>query len=383
MPTNQDQFYSRLPANHIALSELLLENHLFYPIPESWHVIITDIKGSTAAVQNGLHETVNLIATGSIVTVLNIAFKMKVTVPFFFGGDGATFILPDSLIETVIPALLLYKQNAFENFGLELRIGSIPVTEIYGTGNRLMVSKLKISGTFSTPIILGGGLNYAEKMIKGENYLLAPPMIAGHELDLSGMECRWDKIEPPGMGQEIVTLLVAIPQEAGQPEAFSKVMRTIDDIYGSVEKRQPISIPKLKAKTSFDRLEMEMRVRIGRYNVLRLVNTWLKLLTGYLYFQTSRGKSYLTRLVEMSDTLIIDGKINTVITGNSAQRAALLKVLDEMEGNGEILYGYFVSKESVMSCYVRDLEDGHIHFVDGSEGGYTKAAGVLKQKLRR
>jgi hypothetical protein len=33
-----------------------------------------------------------------------------------------------------------------------------------------------------------------------------------------------------------------------------------------------------------------------------------------------------------------------------------------------------------MSCYVRDWDDGHIHFVDGSEGGYTKAAKLIKAK---
>lgn len=52
-----------------------------------------------------------------------------------------------------------------------------------------------------------------------------------------------------------------------------------------------------------------------------------------------------------------------------------------MERNHEILYGIYVSGESVMSCYVRDLEDDHIHFVDGAEGGYTAAAAVLKEKI--
>ena len=34
-----------------------------------------------------------------------------------------------------------------------------------------------------------------------------------------------------------------------------------------------------------------------------------------------------------------------------------------------------------MSCYVRNMNENHIHFVDGSEGGYTKAAGMLKRKF--
>ncbi len=92
-PSNE-QFFTRLPVNEIPLSDLLTEEHLFFKIPANWSVIITDVKNSTAAVRNGLHETVNLVATGSIVALLNIAYKSNITVPFFFGGDGATFIVP-------------------------------------------------------------------------------------------------------------------------------------------------------------------------------------------------------------------------------------------------------------------------------------------------
>ena len=82
----------------------------------------------------------------------------------------------------------------------------------------------------------------------------------------------------------------------------------------------------------------------------------------------------------MSDTLVIDGKINTVISGTSRQREELKAELDKLEKAGDINYGLYVSKESVMSCYVRNLNEDHIHFVDGAEGGYTKAAGMLKRK---
>ena len=46
------------------------------------------------------------------------------------------------------------------------------------------------------------------------------------------------------------------------------------------------------------------------------------------------------------------------------------------------LFGLFVSSESVMSCYVRNLNDRHVHFVDGAEGGYTNAASIIKRKLK-
>ncbi|WP_205896843.1 DUF3095 family protein, partial [Pseudomonas viridiflava] len=75
MPLNQDHFYSNLTISKLSLSRLLLKKNLFSAVPDDWFVIITDIKSSTSAVDSGLHEDVNLIATGSIVTVLNIAFK--------------------------------------------------------------------------------------------------------------------------------------------------------------------------------------------------------------------------------------------------------------------------------------------------------------------
>lgn len=230
-------------------------------------------------------------------------------------------------------------------------------------------------------MVLGTGLSYAERLIKAEDYLFSQQGGSGNELDMSGMQCRWDKIGPPENSNEIVTLLIIAANGKSQPIAFSKSLAYIDDIYGDPKKRQPISVAKLKLKSTFSRLGLEMRAKIGKIKVLELIHTWLVNLYGYIYFRTESGKHYLNRLVEMSDTLVIDGKINTVISGTEAQRIKLIKALDLMEGAGEIAYGIHISNDAVMSCYVRDLEDGHIHFVDGSEGGYTQAAMVLKAKL--
>jgi hypothetical protein len=382
MPATSDQFYSGLPANHISLSDLLVEEHLFYDVPSDWHVIVTDIRNSTQAVSNGLHETVNLIATGSIVTVLNIAYKAGITVPFFFGGDGATFIVPPSVIDVAMHALLLFKANTFTNFGLELRTGTVTVNEIYENNNELKISKFRSSDILFIPIILGGGLSFAEKIIKGDSYLFSPFSDLEVVLDLTGMQCRWDKIAPPTNGNEVVTLLVIAGSEKKQSEAYKKVIDLIDEIYGTQGKRQPISVSKLRQKTSFTRMKIELKSRLNNYWALGLFQNWYNLLLAYFYFQTQQGKSYLNRLVSMSDTLVIDGRINTVISGSRQQRSTLQAALDQLEQEGTIIYGLYVSSESVMSCYVRDLDDGHIHFVDGSNGGYTKAAGVLKQKLR-
>ena len=60
MPASTNElFYSRLPVNQITLNELLMEGHHLYKVPDNWHVLITDVKISTQAVADGLHETVN------------------------------------------------------------------------------------------------------------------------------------------------------------------------------------------------------------------------------------------------------------------------------------------------------------------------------------
>lgn len=377
---NNDLFYTRLPVNEIPLSDLLTEEHLFFKIPANWHVLITDVKNSTAAIQGGLHETINLVATGSIVAVLNIAYKSNLTVPFFFGGDGATFIIPPSLLDTIIYALLQHQGNTRINFKLDLRVGHVPVAEIYEQQHALNISKLKTSELFAIPVLLGDGLTYAEKKIKGPDYMLATLPVSVDELDLSGMQCRWDRIKPPENFFEVVSLLV-IPREGVKHSlAFKKVIDSVDAIYGAPQTRTPISIAKLKLKATLAKIGLEMRARMGGFRPFYLLTNWTKTLLGYFYFKTKKGKVYLHNLVDMSDTLVIDGRINTVISGTTQQRELLETALTKIERDGEILYGLYVSKESVMSCYVRNLNDRHVHFVDGAEGGYTKAAGVIKQK---
>ncbi|HTL07879.1 MAG TPA: DUF3095 family protein [Chitinophagaceae bacterium] len=382
MQDNRESFYTQLPVSRLPLPQLLLREDLFAAVPESWHVIITDIKKSTSAVQTGLHENVNLVATGSIVTVLNIAFKLSLAVPFFFGGDGASFIVPSSLMKLVMPALAAYQQRTRENFNLELRIGQVAVQDIYANGHALAIAKFGVSAVFPIPVLLGNGLQYAESLIKADDYFLPVQEAFTDELDLNGMQCRWDRIPPPDNQEEVITLLVMSRQSVAQRMVFSQIMQEIDTIYGTPDNRQPISISKLRLATTFNRLGREMRAGIGRIKYAALLYEWLYSLLGPFYFSTQKGKQYLASLVAMADTLVLDGRINTVMSGTQRQRLQLQQLLETRENAGEILFGLHVSNSSIMSCYVRDMKDGHIHFVDGADGGYTRAASLLKQKIK-
>jgi hypothetical protein len=179
----------------------------------------------------------------------------------------------------------------------------------------------------------------------------------------------------------VVSLLVIARNLDSQAAAFKKVITNLDEIYGNPQMRRPISVARLKMKTSLAKIALEMRARWGGVRPIYFMKGWVSMLLGYYYFRTPKGKYYLTSLVDMSDTLVIDGRINTVISGTPQQRVLLQAALDSIEASGEILYGLHTSKESVISCYVRNLNDRHVHFVDGADGGYTMAAAMLKGKM--
>src|SRR5687768_9200212 len=101
----EEHFYKSLPVHQGTIGAILNREHLFCAVPKGWEIVLTDIRGSAAAVAAGMHKAVNLISTGSIVCVLNIAHKHRIIIPFFFGGDGATFLVPGSLVAEVLETL--------------------------------------------------------------------------------------------------------------------------------------------------------------------------------------------------------------------------------------------------------------------------------------
>ena len=62
---------------------------------------------------------------------------------------------------------------------------------------------------------------------------------------------------------------------------------------------------------------------------------------------------------------------------------AVRSYLDERSSRGELHYGLHESDHAIMTCLVASITDNqHVHFVDGGDGGYTKAATQLKARLK-
>ena len=380
---DQEPFYAQLPLDLRPLPQLVADAASFQPVPSSWYVVITDIKGSTQAVATGRNQLVNLIASGSIIATLNIAHQHRLEIPFFFGGDGATLLLPPSLLQPVVCALTQHRNNVLDSFNLELRVGYVAVSEVYNSGHQLLIAKTRLRPMYTMPVVLGQGLGFAESLVKGSEQYSPLPEEFPAPLNLDGMECRWDAIKPPRNKQEVLSLLVDARKGQDQGLVFKQVLLSMDQIYGQPGERHPISINRLRLSNGLRKLRAEMKTRLGRTDWRYLITNWLITLYGHFYFLYDRqGRSYLEALVELSDTLVIDGRINTVMTGTPQQREQLIAQLQSLEDLGLLFFGWHSSPESIMSCYVRNRQDQHIHFVDGSGGGYTQAARMLKGKFK-
>ena len=379
-------FYKKISKNKLPLTALLSDETLFSNVPKDWSIIVTDIENSTQAVANGHHNDVNLSATGSIVTVLNTlkGIDKKLRIPYFFGGDGSTFIVPNKVLQPLLLALNDYSLHIKNTHQLNLRVGHLEVEKVYLNNVTLRISKLRHNKYLTTPIVLGNGLKYAETLIK-ESFQASDTFKAKEiALNLEGMACRWDEIYPKESQEKVVCLLIDCQDESKQAEVYGRIMNKIDSIFGDLNKRNPITSLKLKLSTSIGKIRKEMHTRIGKHKFNRVLTNWFLTLIGGYYFKFFKaGKLYVYKVTQLSDTIMLDGSINTVITGTDKQVKELQDFLDTIELNNEIVYGLHITHASIMSCYVEDRDKKHVHFVDGTEGGYTSAAMVLKDKLRK
>jgi hypothetical protein len=87
-------------------------------------------------------------------------------------------------------------------------------------------------------------------------------------------------------------------------------------------------------------------------------------------------------MVENSDFRKFDGTLRMVIDGSEAQYRDLRDYLDGEHRHGRLVYGMHRSREALMTCIVFSYNGYHLHFVDGSDGGYAIAARDLKAQLK-
>ncbi|MGO3184308.1 MAG: DUF3095 family protein [Aequorivita sp.] len=380
------KYYSNLKSSRDTLVDLLANESSFSEVPNTWHVVVVDILNSTQAVAEGKHHQVNLTATGAIISVLNTISREKqnIEVPYFFGGDGATFLLPNLLLNKITLVLENYSVHIKRNTNLTLRVGHVSVADLTTQKSSLKIAKHRLTEQLTIPIVLGNGLKRAEEIIKDtfvENNIIN---FEEDLLNLEGMECRWKQINPSQTKNKVLCLLLDAVNETDQGAVYRDVLTKMDTLFGPFKSRQPIKSNKLKLNYSISNIWEEMKIGLFKKNWIYLFRNWISTLVGAFYLNlTQDGKQYLKQIGQLSHTFMLDGMINTIFTAEQSKIDLFIEYLNQLENDKKIIYGIHVTHASVMSCYVLDRKTKHSHFVDGTEGGYTSAAKMFKIKLSK
>ncbi|SRX75341.1 DUF3095 family protein [Aequorivita antarctica] len=378
------KYYAKLKSSNKTLVDLLASESSFSDVPNTWQVVVVDIQNSSQAVDDGKHHQINLTATGAIISVLNTIRKEKynIEIPYFFGGDGATFLLPTLLLNKMIVVLENYSFHIKRNTNLILRVGHISVKDLNVQEASIRIVKHRLTEQLTIPIVLGNGLKKAEEIIKNTFVENNFTNFKEDLLNLEGMECRWKQINPSQTKNKVICLLLDATNETDQGTIYRDVLTKMDAMFGTFKSRQPIKSNKLNLNLSIFNIWEEMKITLVNKNWIYLFKNWVATLFGTLYLNLSRnGKQYLKQIGQLSHTFMLDGMINTIFTAEQNKIDLFIAYLDKLEKDKKIIYGIHITHASVMSCYVLDRKTKHSHFVDGTEGGYTSAARMLKIKI--
>ena len=159
---DSEHFYARLKPFHEFRDLANLANYV--ALPPDWHVVITDVRDSTTAIQSGRYKDVNILGAASITAILNAVRPLPI--PYVFGGDGSSLCVPSTRLGVVRDALLSTKRLAAEQFGLTLRVGIVPAPVIQQSPYQVLVARHRVSRYYIQAMFTGGGLGYAEKLVK-------------------------------------------------------------------------------------------------------------------------------------------------------------------------------------------------------------------------
>lgn len=385
-------FYANLPGLENFLDITDSEN--FHSAPRDWYVIITDIVDSTQALESGRYKDVNLLGACSIIAVLNIAGKIEI--PFVFQGDGAALLIPPSLFLESQQALLVTRQLAKTRFGIELRVGVVPVSTVTAANYDVKVAKLKVSENYYQAAFTGDGLSYATELIKKPetaNLYTSNNLLDNAKANFSGLECRWQDI--PSKNGETVSLIVKFTSEHQEfyNGIYKELLEQILLIYGSEDYINPVAEETLKLAFSYKYLGAEARLRAKSSKYWHKMLYFSQILLGNLlgwFLMTRKIKlsevdwgAYKENTIDTTDYRKFDDMLRMVIVGNKTQREKLTSYLEKNYRKGKLVYGLHTSDRAIMTCLVFQRHGSQIHFIDGADGGYAAAAKAMKQRIKR
>lgn len=379
----------------------LLQARTSAPVPADWIIYLTDVSGSTKAIDQGKYKDVNTVGCLPLMALAN--YFETLDFPFVFGGDGVTLVLPPEMDSEVRRILIDTQSTASQIFDLSLRLSAVRVADVYARGAQLAIARLKVSDRYSQAVFYGDGLDIAEKLLKDDHdqgggasfRIVAKP---NHQAlaNFEGFSCRWKDVPSP---KEITVALLLKPGTTPGSKSVEELLRRLQFFIGDVQSSHPLSVANQSIRTDSSPLRLE--AKLESWTTMGLA-AWLKLVlkTMALRLKVTVARFALAFNVPLvyqgvqvnlkrqenmmhADTRKFDGLLKLVAAVNRKNLDSLKKWLDEEESKGRLNYGIHESDRALMTCMVHSVSSGEVHFIDAADGGYALAARQLKLKLAR
>jgi hypothetical protein len=375
-----DDFYANLPV--FADFTLVTDETCFRPLPDGWMVGVADVVQSTKAIAENRYKAVNMAGAAVIVAITNALVGRDF--PFVFGGDGASFAVAGADAEAARQALAETATWVNEDLDLTLRIGMVPVADIRAQGHGVRVARYALSPNIAIAMFSGGGLAFADAAMKRGEIALSPAPPGAHP-DLSGLSCRYELI--PSQRGQVLSLVVA-PGPKATPASFRAAVEAITRIVEQTpDASRPLPGQGMKMKWPPAGYDLEARASrkagesVGARKVKVLALTLMVFLIMHFKLRVGRfiPEKYENELIENSDFRKFDDSLRMVLDCTPELAAEIEDYLKAAAADGVVRYGTHRQEAAMMTCFAPNpANPNHVHFIDGADGGYATAAGVMK-----
>ena len=366
--------------------EQVMDPALYAPLPDDYVLGLTDVVGSTKAIEAGRYKAVNMAGAAAISAIRNALPNEELA--FVFGGDGCSVAVPGRHAQTLRTALARTARWTQSELGLTLRVALVPVAAVRAAGHDVRVAWYHPSEFARYAMFSGGGLAFAEAEMKAGRYAIEPAAL-GEPPDLTGLSCRW-KAADSRFG--VILSLVMRPAAGASDAAFAKTVGETLALCGNLARGgHPIAEEGPQTAWPPPGIEYEARARRGQASLLW---TRLKLYAHTLfawalfYGNISVGRFnptvYRSVTARNTDFRKFDDGLRMTLDCSVALADRIEALLAEARAKGSVDYGLFRQTQAILTCVVRSaLENDHLHFVDGAMGGYAAAAMQMKAAMAR
>ena len=239
----------------------------------------------------------------------------------------------------------------------------------------------------------GGGVQLVDALIKADegNDQYQIPFPESDALpNLEGLSCRWEPLKSC-RGTMISMLVYATERtDIDKVATYREVIDGVAEILkADPQVASPVSVDNMIFKWPSQGIRNESKLFAGSENHIR---KWFWLYcTSFIQFILEKfdlsaggydAPAYRAEVRANSDFRRFDDILRMILDCPVEAADAIEAFFMDLNTQGRIAFGTHRSDHALMTCLVFSLTKGeHVHFVDGSDGGFAMAAVQLKAQI--